>query len=116
MIGKLPFIKINQINIPLNIPWISMTELNKYYRAYDGYIKEFDRALKNLCITDTSLACADKKLKIQSGPFINSIRQNLKRIEEYKRFPTKILKYLTWKERYVAQILCNINTIQQITG
>lgn len=28
----------------------------------------------------------------------------------------KIQKYITWKERYIAQILCNINTIQQITG
>lgn len=43
-----------------------MSELNKYYRAYDGYIKEFDRALRDLCIKDTSLACADTKLKIQS--------------------------------------------------
>jgi len=28
----------------------------------------------------------------------------------------KIQKYLTWKERYIAQILCNIQTIQKITG
>jgi hypothetical protein len=28
----------------------------------------------------------------------------------------KIQKYITWKERYIAQILCNIETIQKITG
>lgn len=116
MIGKLPFIKIHQVNIPFNIPWIHMSELDKYGRALDGYMKEFDKAMKNFCISDPSAACLDTKAKLQSGPFVNSIRENLKRIEEYKRFPTKVLKYLTWKERYITQILCNINTIQQITG
>lgn len=115
-IGKLPYIKIHQVNIPFNIPWLKMSELDKYGKALDGYLKEIDKAMKNMCISDTSPACLDKKLKIQSGPFINSIRENLKRIEEYKRFPMKVIKYLTWKERYISQILCNINTIQQITG
>jgi len=41
---------------------------------------------------------------------------NLKRVEEYRKFPTTIMKYITWKERYIAQVLCNINVIQQITG
>lgn len=116
VIGKLPYIKINQVNIVFNIPWIKMSDLDKYGRALDGYIKEIDKAMKNLCVSDPSLACVDKKAKIQSGPFINSIRQNLSRIEEYKRFPTKVIKYLTWKDRYIAQILCNINIIQQVTG
>ncbi len=115
-IGKLPFIKINPVKIPFNIPWINARELEKYGRALDGYLKEIDSAAKNLCISDPSAACLDKKAKLQSWPFIASIRENLKRIEEYKRFPMKIQKYLTWKERYIAQILCNIQTIQKITG
>jgi hypothetical protein len=68
-------------------------------------------------MTDTErLACADKKAKFQAGAFVSSIRENLRIIEEYKRFPMKIQKYLTWKERYIAQVLCNMNAIQQITG
>lgn len=35
-------------------------------------------------------------------------------IEEYKKFPEKLAKYLTWKERYAKQILCNITAIQNV--
>ena len=69
-----------------------------------------------MCLTDTSLACLRRKASLSTGAFIASVNQNLKRIEEYKRFPLKIQKYITWKERYIAQILCNIDTIQQVTG
>ncbi len=104
------------MNVPFNIPWIEKRELDKYARTLDGYLKEANDAQKNWCLNDPSPACLDQKAKFQSGLFINSIRENLKRIEEYKRFPMKIQKYITWKERYIAQILCNIDTIQQITG
>lgn len=72
--------------------------------------------MQNFCLSDTSPECLDKKAKFQNGPLVSSIVQNLKRIEEYKTFPLKIQKYVTWKDRYIAQILCNINSIQQITG
>ncbi|MBC7503535.1 VCBS repeat-containing protein [Candidatus Gracilibacteria bacterium] len=115
-IGKLPFISIKQVNIPLNIPWFDKRELDRYARSLDGYLRDLESASRNLCISDPSAACLDRKAKLQSGGFITSIRENLKRIEEYKRFPMKIQKYITWKERYIVQILCNINSIQQITG
>jgi hypothetical protein len=44
-----------------------------------------------------------------------SINENLKRIEEYKNFPVKLQKYITWKQRYLAQILCYIETVQEMT-
>lgn len=116
LIGKLPFVSIQQSTIPLNIPWINARELDKYSRALEGYKKEIENTERNLCINDPSAACLAKKATLRSSPFVGSIIENLKRIEEYKRFPMKIQKYITWKERYIAQILCNINTIQQITG
>ena len=116
MIGKLPFIKIQTVKIPFNIPWITQRELEKYSKALDGYAKEIDSATNRMCVNDPSAACLDKKAQFQSGPFVASVKQNLKRIEEYKKFPVKIQKYLTWKERYTAQILCNIETIQKITS
>lgn len=67
------------------------------------------------CVSNPTKECLDQKAKIQNGALVNSINQNLQRIEEYKRFPIKLQKYITWKERYITQILCNIDTIQQIT-
>jgi FG-GAP-like repeat len=115
-IGKLPFISIKQVNIPLNIPWPDMWEIDKYLLKLKGYEAEGKNTLKNFCINDPSPECLDRRAKFQNGAFMSSIGQNLKRIEEYKKLPLKIQKYITWKERYIAQILCNINTVQQVTG
>lgn len=41
--------------------------------------------------------------------------QNLRRIEEYRRFPDKLQKYVHWKQRYLYQILCNIEALEQMT-
>lgn len=37
-------------------------------------------------------------------------------LEEYKRFPEKFSKYLTWKQRYASQILCNVESVEKIMG
>lgn len=66
MIGKLPFITIRQTTIPLNIPWIDIRELEKYKRTLDGYLEEIKRTGNNLCITDPSRVCLDKKAKLNS--------------------------------------------------
>jgi len=47
---------------------------------------------------------------------VSSIEKNIKTLKEYKKFPTKLRKYLTWKEVYLAQILCNIQIINKVTG
>ena len=102
--------------MPINIPWILPSELDRYQRILQTYPAELERAARDMCLTDPSAACLQRKASLNTGAFISSVNENLKRIEEYKRFPLKIQKYITWKERYIAQILCNIDTIQQVTG
>ena len=46
---------------------------------------------------------------------MSDIRQNLKRIEEYRNFPDKLQKYITWKDRLMYEILCNIEAIEKMT-
>ncbi len=102
--------------MPINIPWILPSELDRYQRILKSYPAELERAARDMCLTDPSPECLQRKASLNTGAFIASVNENLKRIEEYKRFPLKIQKYITWKERYIAQILCNIDTIQQVTG
>jgi hypothetical protein len=116
LIGKLPLISLSEQQIPINVPWILPQELDRYARSLDAYKKEFDQTMQDFCANDPSKECAEKKAKLQSSGFTNSLNQNLKRIEEYKNFPTKLQKYVTWKQRYMSQILCNIETIQQVTN
>lgn len=64
-IGKLPFITLRQTNVPINIPWILPSELDRYQRvlqAYPAQIQsELERAARDLCITDPSPTCLAKK-------------------------------------------------------
>ena len=47
---------------------------------------------------------------------MSSLEQNLRRLDDWKNFPIKLQKYVTWKQRYVSQLLCYVDTIQQFSG
>ena len=115
LIGKLPLISLSEKTVVINVPWILPQELDKYSRSLDAYSRELNRSLETFCAKDPSPECLKKKASLQSGPFMSSLQQNLKRIEEYKNFPAKLQKYITWKQRYLSQILCYINEVQQMT-
>jgi hypothetical protein len=115
MVGKLPLITISEKTVPIDVPWILPSELDKYARSLDAYSQEVKYMLDSFCVNDPSTDCLTRKAQIQSSGLIGSINENLKRIEEYKNFPIKLQKYITWKQRYLGQILCYITTIQQMT-
>ena len=56
----------------------------------------------------------DASVFVQADALKGSLAANLAMIENYKKFPEKLAKYLTWKERYAKQLLCNINAIQNM--
>lgn len=104
------------MTVPINIPWANRNELDRYKNALKQYKNELDNAMKNLCVNaENTKACLDAKASLNAGGLMSSIITNLKRLEEYERFPEKIQKYITWKERYIAQILCNVDAIQSIS-
>ncbi len=115
LIGKLPLITISEKKVPIDIPWILKSELDQYAKSLDAYGKEAKYMIDSFCANDPSPECLAQKAQIQSSGLISSINENLKRIEEYKNFPIKLQKYITWKQRYLGQILCYITTIQEMT-
>lgn len=114
-IGKLPFVKIKQQRVAINVPWITQAELNKYERKLQDYLRTIERAQANWCLDENSQECLQAKLRINDSGLRSSIMQNLKRIEEYRRFPEKLKKYANWKQKYLYQILCNIEALEQMT-
>ena len=47
---------------------------------------------------------------------MSTLDENISIIESYKKYPEKLQKYLTWKERYASQLLCNIEAIEFMMG
>lgn len=117
MIGSLPLISLEKTSISVNVPWVLPQELDRYARSLDGYVREIESFQKKWC--DGNLAskeCINAKTMLGSSAFMNSITQNLKAIEDIKRLPIKLQKYVTWKQRYMSELLCNVNSIYQMTG
>ncbi len=114
-LGQIPFLRIEKTTIPVNVPWIAPNELDRYARALQSYKAEIEAKKAVWCNGAFDLSCLDSKTSTQMGGLTSSIEQNLARIEEYKRFPQKLQKYITWKQRYITQLICNVNMIEQVT-
>ncbi len=115
-IGQMPFLRINRSSVNVNVPWILPQEFDKYARSLDQYSEELKNLQKNWCNGKPDANCLDSKTSTNLRAFQSSIDRNLKALESYRHFPDKIQKYVTWRQKYTAWALCNINTIQQFSG
>ena len=97
----------------INVPWILPQELDRYARTLSQYQRELDTTLNQWCVGKTPAECADIHTNANIGALKSSIERNLQVIETYKRFPEKLQKYITWKQRYISQILCNVDIIEK---
>jgi hypothetical protein len=115
--GSLPFIRVEKTTIPVSIPWLLPQDLDRYARSLKQYQNEISATKKWWCEGKSAAECADIHSNVGLGWLQSQITQNLRRIEEWRRFPEKIQKYVTWKQRYVAQMLCNVDAWERmITG
>jgi archaellum component FlaC len=54
-------------------------------------------------------------LFLDADNLINSLEKNIEVVEEYKKLPEKLNNWFNVKERYLEQIMCNVEAISQIT-
>ena len=111
---------IQTVKIPINIPWITPEDLDKTLMQWElqlsDYERSFDSALAEWCVTPDSLQCVNAKLNLDSSKFLGDLRYNIAMLESYKKFPEKLMKLFTWKQRLIAQIPCNLDAIEQMVG
>lgn len=68
------------------------------------------------CVSgENTQECLDARARLNSSGLVSSIRQNLQRLDEYRRFPEKLQKYIHWKQKFLYDLLCNIETIEKMT-
>lgn len=57
---------------------------------------------KSWCDGKADPNCITGKASADLRAFQASLQRNLKVLESYRRFPEKIQKYVTWRQRYTA--------------
>lgn len=117
--SKLPLIKLENEMVDIAVPWLSFEEMDKWLINAKLTMKQWKAELADKQDKWSRLANvseADKKVIVQTESLIGTLQENINIIEEYKRFPEKLQKYLTWKERYASQLLCNIEAIEFMMG
>jgi hypothetical protein len=98
------------------VPWLLPQELDKYKRTLDQWSNEITTIEKKWCDGNPDPKCIDAKTSTNLSALKSSIDQNLKVIDSYRNFPKKIQQYVTWRQKYTAWALCNIDIVQQFTG
>lgn len=121
VVSNLPLIKLESEQININIPRIWPEEIDKWIINAEGKVKKYKTTIKETTeswsgFTNNPAAAASFKVLLDADKLVKSVEKNIKILKEYKKFPSKFRKYITWKEMYLSQILCNLEIINKVTG
>ncbi len=129
---NVPFVSVESSPVNINIPWIDKTTLdatkaNRLW-AIEWYKKEIENAkdrwsywlsceekqwsAKQECLENNA---AWQRAILYVNKFVRSLETNLRVLEEYKNIPEKLSKLANKKQDYLEQILCNVDSVQEIT-
>jgi len=115
--SRLPLIRFEKTTLDIVYPDVGREDLEKALAELKSTKKQWEKEIadkKTLYANTATASGVDKSVLVRAEGLVSSIDQNIRTVEEYKRFPEKLAKYLTWKERYATQLLCNITTIQNM--
>jgi hypothetical protein len=117
--SQLPLIKLQTEMVDIAIPLISIEEIDKGIKSAELTQKQWSGELSNKKEQWAKLGTAtgaDSQVIVRTESLIGTLQENINIMKEYKRFPEKLQKYLTWKERYASQLLCNVEAIEFMMG
>ncbi len=118
-LSRLPMLKFENSTLDITVPIISEEDLTKAEKEWTAAAKNARAELDSKTAKWSKLGTkdgADQKLILESQGLISSIESNIRTIQDYKRFPEKLSKYLTWKERYASWALCNVESLEKMMG
>jgi hypothetical protein len=128
----MPLVAIEPEIVSISIPWIDQTSIDKALIEWritrDNWQEEIDTAKESwsmgaLCnqeVESERQECqednaAKNKIILKADALITSLDRNIEVLEDYKDFPEKLNELISKKEERLEQILCNIDSISQMT-
>ncbi len=131
-LSQMPLVAIEPEIVSISIPWIDQTSIDKALIEWritrDNWQEEIDTAKESwsmgaLCnqeVESERQECqednaAKNKIILKADALITSLDRNIEVLEDYKDFPEKLNELISKKEERLEQILCNIDSISQMT-
>ncbi|MBN1494320.1 S-layer homology domain-containing protein [Candidatus Peregrinibacteria bacterium] len=120
-INKLPLITLESREVSIKIPALTQKEILKLQSELMQWVNSLKRQLVQFkldfkCGTKDALEniCGNYVVKIDK--VIQSVENNLKILEEYKKLPYKILEYRNIQTKYIQEIICYLDAILNFAG
>lgn len=127
-LSQIPLVKIEKETVNLNIPWVDKESIDRTLASRKSTVDqrnaEFKRAKEAwsfwaACNWPDKAKCEESNsiknnISVNFQSTLNSIERNIEIIDEYKKTPEKIYNWLNAKEKYLKQIICNIDIISSL--
>ncbi len=114
-LASIPFVKVKQEVIAVNIPWFWEQDLDKTLASWKYTAKarqtELEKAKEYRAINWFDGSQIEAKVNI----LIGNLDANIDTIETYLQIPKKIKNLINKKQEYLEQIICNINSLLEMT-
>ncbi len=118
-LSSLPIIVFETEVVQVDIPMISDEDVDKAILDFNKTKNQWTKEISDKKQAWSKVASKDgvnEKVFVEADATVASIDAWARFLEDAKRFPDKLYRYLTWKQRYAEQILCNVESIEQMTG
>ncbi|MFC1655878.1 S-layer homology domain-containing protein [Patescibacteria group bacterium] len=120
-VNKLPLVDLESRSVVIKIPAISQSEIKKMQNELKNWVVAAKAELKRAkavweCDKKSGQKTICDKLVVDVGGLIQKVEKNIKRLEEYKKLPRKILEWRNVHMKYIYQVICYLDTIIQYMG
>lgn len=118
-LSSLPIIQFENEMVRVDVPMISDEDVDKAILDFNKTKAQWTKEISDKKQAWSKLGSKDgvnEKIFVEADATVASIDAWARFLEDAKRFPDKLYRYMTWKQRYAEQILCNVESIEQMTG
>ncbi len=116
-LGSLPIIKLENETVMIDVPMISEEDGDKLLANVGKAAESWKREIATK--KEAWRAAGhnpDDQVFVDAEATLASLNEWVRFTENAKRFPDKLYRYMTWKQRYASQILCNVEQIERMLG
>ena len=126
---NVPLINVNTKNINVQVPFIAQEDLTKYKAYLNDWAARNEKVLqdRNMAAQDLEGKCAmyssafekeacKKKLESyidisdKSAEVVRALKQNINVLEQYRKFPVELNKWLGVSQRYLTEVSDTVTT------